>query len=557
MASFKEQLDKIKSEIQKKDIDMIPCTKIKHIKTSEQKNIKETSNQKKKHKIKEKSKTGNQIKKKARRNNIGYSDDHLDKVYGSIKNNSQQKKPISPKRPPIPDSSFILPQTSKLITDNSYPSDWVNEGKYLQSKEGGKGRTLPIKIGIDFGTAYTKCALRITDKIFFVSWNGLCNNKNNYLLSGELSTFSNGETKIGNFTASHKNLNNIKLPFISSKNITSDNRDHATVYLAWVMKYARAWLYKNHPLVIENRKLAWEVNIGTPTSAASSTIIQNAYERVGYSAWHLSQQTDITIENARKSLLTKHLLEEIQLDGLNQIPEFLAQIMGYVKSPQRQDGLHLLVDVGAGTIDIVMFNIFKDRANIKDGGEDRFPIFANAIKPLGTHFFMKERLDALQHDIDSINNMENIPSAKELAKNLSVETSTVEEIDIKFRKKYLTPTIIDVITHTKKIRDPLSSAWTKGIKTLLSGGGSLCEVYKKATELAFDATPKIDIKLPLPENIEGNIKPNDFHRLSVAYGLTYDKDDIGKILSPHEIEDFSNTYQENRYKPDRDAIYAK
>lgn len=557
MKDWKERLEEIMQERAMNNPK--PEVNITYRKIILPQKIKESPPQIKQEKIQRKTKSKN-IKKPTSVGNEsfdnGYFHERLSEIYGS-NNNIQQKKPTPPKRQALPESSFILAEKSTPITDNSYPHDWVNEGKYLQSKEGGTGRILPIKIGIDFGTAYTKCALRITDKIFFVSWDGLCCNKNNYLLSGELSIFSNGETKIGNFNDSHEKLNNIKLPFISLENITSDNRDHATVYLAWIMKYARAWLYKNHSSLIGNRKLVWEVNIGTPTSAASSTTIQNEYEKVGYSAWHLSQKTEITIENARKSLLTKHLLEEIQLDGLNQIPEFLAQIMGYVKSPQRQDGLHLLVDVGAGTIDIAMFNIFNYRVNNKDEGEDKFPIFANAVKPLGTHFFMKERLDSLQHDIDSINNMENIPSAKELAKTLSVETSTVEEIDIKFRKKYLTPTIIDVITHTKKTRDPRSSGWTKGIQTLLSGGGSLCEVYKKATELAFDATPRIDIKLPLPENIEGNIKPNDFHRLSVAYGLTYDKDDIGKILSPNEIEDFSNTSQENRYKPDRDEIYAK
>ena len=47
----------------------------------------------------------------------------------------------------------------------------------------------------------------------------------------------------------------------------------------------------------------------------------------------------------------------IEDDEISLFPEFLAQIAGYVRSPGRQADLHMLVDVGAGTMDATTFNV--------------------------------------------------------------------------------------------------------------------------------------------------------------------------------------------------------
>jgi hypothetical protein len=72
------------------------------------------------------------------------------------------------------------------------------------------------------------------------------------------------------------------------------------------------------------------------------------------------------------------------------IPEFAAQIAGYVRSPRRTGDLHALIDIGAGTVDIVTFNV----AYVND--EDLFPIFDADVRRLGTHYLLASRAETIQ-----------------------------------------------------------------------------------------------------------------------------------------------------------------
>ena len=78
---------------------------------------------------------------------------------------------------------------------------------------------------------------------------------------------------------------------------------------------------------------------------------------------------------------------KIGLDELKAVPEFVAQITSYSHSPQRADGLHLLVDCGAGTVDVVSFNVFR-HPNL----EDRYQIWSSEVQPKGTRFLMESYL---------------------------------------------------------------------------------------------------------------------------------------------------------------------
>lgn len=45
--------------------------------------------------------------------------------------------------------------------------------------------------------------------------------------------------------------------------------------------------------------------------------------------------------------------------------------------------------------------------------------------------------------------------------------------------------------------------------------------------------------------------------IAVAYGLTYDAESIGRILTQHEAEDLRLTDLPIREMPDRDELYPK
>lgn len=87
----------------------------------------------------------------------------------------------------------------------------------LQPNNNQGGRILTVRIGIDFGTAYTKMAISVAQKIFFVDWDGVRLSEQRYLLPGELSIGETGTVWLGRKKESADVLNNLKLPFLTGQ----------------------------------------------------------------------------------------------------------------------------------------------------------------------------------------------------------------------------------------------------------------------------------------------------------------------------------------------------
>jgi len=227
---------------------------------------------------------------------------------------------------------------------------------------------------------------------------------------------------------------------------------------------------------------------------------------------------------------------EIGLDGLHLMPEFVAQIAGYVRSPQRRDGLHLLMDVGAGTVDLAIFMVMKENKAEKD----RYPIFVSQVLPLGTHFLMAERHRQLGIQDLGWDDFISVPTAEEFAKQAHIEPGRAIEADNALKTR-LAEGIVKLLHHTQTRRHGNASEWTTGLPSFLSGGGASCDVYIRSLASAFTerGVKQRRTQFPLLEEaakLQG-IERTTFHRLSVAYGLTFDAASIGCILAPHEISD--------------------
>src|SRR5262245_54687457 len=75
-------------------------------------------------------------------------------------------------------------------------SSWHDIGMRLQPiSDLGGGRALPIRLGLDFGTALTKAAVRVADSVFFINWNDLSKGTG-YLLPGRIVKLSDGSLSL-------------------------------------------------------------------------------------------------------------------------------------------------------------------------------------------------------------------------------------------------------------------------------------------------------------------------------------------------------------------------
>lgn len=121
---------------------------------------------------------------------------------------------------------------------------------------------------------------------------------------------------------------------------------------------------------------------------------------------------------------------------------------------------------------------------------------------------------------------------------------SVEQADEKFAEESAW-TIWRTIWHTKARRDPTSPRWSEHLPVFTCGGAREIELYGQAIDTVtenwidqfIDSCPGIRIiPLPKPASLEARIDDNNYHRLAVAWGLSYESFNIGEYDRPSEIE---------------------
>jgi hypothetical protein len=208
----------------------------------------------------------------------------------------------------------------------------------------------------------------------------------------------------------------------------------------------------------------------------------------------------------------------------------------FVSENELEPDLHMLVDVGAGTVDVVTFNVHRDDQT----DEDRFPIFWASVSNLGTHYLMARRLHACSPRADRHwDDTSSVPSFDQFSQAAGIASQEIRRIDQEHTAN-VANAIASVLRTTKQQRYRRSPNWKAGIRVFLCGGGSSCDVFEQAVATAarLSGVPLPRIRLPLPERLKAQDLPQDqFHRVSVAYGLGIDVFNLGQIISMAEVED--------------------
>jgi hypothetical protein len=229
------------------------------------------------------------------------------------------------------------------------PERWVAEGARTQLPVASDNAVVDIVIGLDFGTSYTKAAVGLRDQILPVSWEGISASTDRYLLPTEYSVLGDGSCQLGQApTVSYEQVHQkLKHPFIDPA-VSKTSIADASVFVALVLRYIRAWTFLRHGNKIGRSRIRWILNIGAPSNGLENRRLEGAYRRLGAAAWILSQRgAAIDLGDARQ-VVEQTANDQLpdELIGLCVLPEFVAQIAGYVQSAQRRPGLHALVDVG-------------------------------------------------------------------------------------------------------------------------------------------------------------------------------------------------------------------
>ncbi len=230
------------------------------------------------------------------------------------------------------------------------------------------------------------------------------------------------------------------------------------------------------------------------------------------------------------------------------VPEVAAQVVGYAQSPSRRDGLHLLVDVGASTLDVCAFNLHeRDHA-------DHYALLMADVQRLGTYELHRRRLEALGRGTTWRPELAQLaPDARLRLPATNGQTrprlDTADEGYVRAARIV----VMQILMSLRKSRYPGAPNWSVGLPVFLCGGGSLDPTVSKFMGLCSDALTKstrarpLEIKrLPIPHNFDASALSGAdqngenilslFHRSSVAFGLSYDALNIGEITPPSEVD---------------------
>lgn len=405
-----------------------------------------------------------------------------------------------------------------------------------------------LVIGLDFGTAFTKVVVS----------NGLYhwavpfpdqNDKESYLLPSILSRKSGELCLVSDFDTNEleADIDNIKLSIIKGDR-SLDVRASASAYLALVFRHVRKWVKANVPLRSHVTPY-WMINVGLPTDSYVDQELQDLYRDVTYKAWLASCSNDpIVLDDLKKMIaatsdtlgnITDTLGEyEISSENVNVFPEFVAQLTGYLDADQREDGIHILFDVGSGTTDCTAFNLGKNK------GEEEFEIIVKSVETLGVRFLELRRQNMPGANPWLPGLLQDLPDDKRYASKLGVNVSVLQNHDKDFRRsvhQQLSRTVRKTTNGGRAATGPVS-----GIPIFLCGGGARTEFYKNIAEQAVINGKRhkswiLKLKtLDKPNNLQApNLLSQDYDRLSVAYGLSLDPFNIGNIIEHQQRKEDS------------------
>lgn len=322
----------------------------------------------------------------------------------------------------------------------------------------------------------------------------------------------------------------------------------AAIFIGLVLRYIRNMFLDKQSQIYKNNYLRWQLNVGIPVKNYDAEEIKEVFYKATLAGWCLSEKRGvISLQSSREAfskIYSKDFQPGIQRDFINVVPEVAAEVAGYAYSDLREEGLHLLVDIGATTLDVSTFLL-----NTK-AGDNRYGFLSADIGRYGAFELHKARIESFNIFMNDwltkargiSETLEPIP---ESCDHLIPKRTDILNLDTSFIEQAAVP-ITRVIAKTKKDRYPKAEEWSTGLPLFICGGGRMAKFYSDKLINHVKSTMNKSIiwngfrikEIPKPDNLEAEeLRSHEYHRLAVAYGLSFQFDDIGIIVPPSEIDD--------------------
>lgn len=376
------------------------------------------------------------------------------------------------------------------------------------------GEEIDIYIGLDFGTAFTKVVIGEVVYKYILEFS-----TGDTLLPSRVWIDDNGECRLQKF-GNARAYDDLKMPILNGTTTDAD-KTLIIAFLALVFAECHRW-FANSPY--QKHKPEWFINCGLPTESTGNQEVSSIYSELIYAAWILSHCDVISVPNAARihnsvgkyQNFPLHVLVD-QEEQINLYPEFIAQLSGYINSPSRRPYSHLLIDIGAGTIDVSAFCIdFEDYMPV-------YKVVAEEVRNLGVKVLNRYRLKIADAPLTSLQNILEKPD-NEIASALGLTEKRLNEMDKPF---------VDCVNRlvARIIREIKSGALNFASATIMiCGGGKSVPLYRKALE-PVDRDFKTEYAdIARIDNLSGQANAlTQYHRFSVAAGLCIHPDNLAEM----------------------------
>lgn len=416
---------------------------------------------------------------------------------------------------------------------------------------------IDLVMGFDFGTSCSKVVVRsgfaFRDRAVVVPWRGR-DGASTYLLPTVLHEGGRGELDLApleNGDVPHTDIKiytDIKIQLLDSPS-DNDARARAAAYLGHALRIARQWLLDTQKEAWGRYRIRWTLHVGIPSAGYDDKEVRETFYKVARAAWRLSLRQELPKKATAIDALRGVDRESDEIPVIEVVPEIAAEVVGYAWSRRRRDGLHVIVDVGASTIDICGFIL---RKRDKDDDDDRYELLTALVERIGVHELHLRRLRAIAEAGKVSSTAMTSPDPLGVIPDVGCDyvdhpAASLRErlngIDADYDKE-CARALMSVLMALKKDRYP---TWfrtaSEPLPVFMAGGGRsfarIREAMKEANRRFETAvyTRGIDLK-EIPSVETANELPAAMAgRLDVAYGLSFDRLDIGVITPPGEIED--------------------
>jgi hypothetical protein len=424
--------------------------------------------------------------------------------------------------------------------DNSLLVRDLTLGARERLTDEGSVSMVEMVMGVDFGTSCTKVVIsdRSTNVSYAVPFTDLVG-VSAYLLPTQLGELS------GRYCLEHEGHlhSDLKLSMLADL-ARPELNERVCAFLALVIRSARSWLFTQHAPQYKGKDLVWTLSLGQPADQSTSKDSRSHFEQLGRVAWDLAgAEGEPTVHSCAEAWLRA---EDGDLDAgdgeVLVMPEIAAQIHGFVSSDYfdfAQRNLFLLIDVGAGTVDASLFRVVKKGRGVMD-----FEFFTSSVEANGAANLHRRRVAWWDAQLEPFDECRDVRQALE-ALRLPTEfrgafpakfSDYVQGVETAFEGGAKSPDEL----FFEKIRGQavgrvLFRAWNDkyltqqdltGTPYFLCGGGAQHPLFERLQD-ALAHTPNAtwlkavrrELALPRGLRAEGLVL-KDYHRLSVAYGLS-------------------------------------